>query len=334
MPNDTSADWDETAPVGTDFINKGDDEIRVLRKGVRERDAKEHVSNASAGVGGEHLQGSAKGFYQAAAPTKRPDTTTNLDSADAGRMWIDSDDKIPYVFDGTAFQKLVAGQVGANAVELGDIQANAVNARNLNPDVVCTDKGLVQEEPSGCLKVCVKETIEIDSGCLRVKPGTIAEDDLLVGIGLTLGWAKIEDVKADTVVGGTFTSGAWQTRVLQTKVDPSTIVTTLAANQFTLAAGTYQIRWAAPAFDVGVHQTRLQNITDVSTETLGSCANSDTSQPNVTLSEGLDRFTIAAAKVFEIQHRCVTTKATTGFGVPGSFGVGEIYTQVEIRKEV
>lgn len=333
MANDSSADWDETAPAGTDFINKGDDEIRVLRAGVRERDQKEHVTNASSSAGGEHLQGSAKSFYQASAPTLRPDASTSLDSDDAGRLFVDSDDKIPYVWGGAAFQKLVAGQVAANAVELGDVQANAINARNLNLDVVNPLAGLVQET-DGSLSVCVKETIEIDSGCLRVLPGSLTSTDMASGSGFLNGWAKIEDVKADGVEGGASVASTWTTRVLTTLTNPDSIVTSLASNQFVLPAGTYHVKWSSPGYGIRGHQTRLRNITDIATESLGSSEKSDNSDPTTCRSFGVDKFTIAGAKTFEIQHWAESLKATDGFGKAASSGEGEVYTQVELWKEL
>ncbi len=37
-------------------------------------------------------------YFQATQPTKKPDTSTNLDSTDLGRIWIDSDDNKMYAF--------------------------------------------------------------------------------------------------------------------------------------------------------------------------------------------------------------------------------------------
>src|SRR5687768_2319629 len=72
------------------------------------------------------------------------------------------------------------------------------------------------------------------------------------------------DEKAANTAGGTFTTGAWRTRTLNTeKLDE--ITSTLASNQFTLPAGTYNIVASAPAFFVSRHQTRLRNITDGTT---------------------------------------------------------------------
>ena len=91
MANTTENDWDETSPSLTDARRAGATEITSLRKAVGHRLAKEHVDPATGGVGGEHKEGSAKAYFEASAPTLRPDGSTALDSDDAGRLWVDSD---------------------------------------------------------------------------------------------------------------------------------------------------------------------------------------------------------------------------------------------------
>jgi hypothetical protein len=59
----------------------------------------------------------------------------------------------------------------------------------------------------------------------------------------------IKDEKSSGTASGTFTSGAWQTRTLNT-VSGDTAMVSLSSNQFTLGVGTYQIIAKAPAFDV------------------------------------------------------------------------------------
>lgn len=99
----TGASWTTTIPTDSDLVQWGATEIRDLRTGVGLRVSKEHVAPASASVGGEHLQGSAKTFYTGTEPTKRPDATTNLDTADAGRLWYDSTNNQLLIFSGSAF---------------------------------------------------------------------------------------------------------------------------------------------------------------------------------------------------------------------------------------
>lgn len=152
------------------------------------------------------------------------------------------------------------------------------------------------------------------------------------GVGGSVGlYAKIEDRKSSTTEGGTFTSDAYRTRDLNTK-SVDNIGITLSSNQFTLPAGTYWIRASAPSIHTTRHKLRLQNITDVTTVTTGSSEFADVSIPVQTRSFLIDEFMIATPKVFELQHRCQTTRTDNGFGVQNGFGDNEVYTIVELTK--
>ena len=145
-------------------------------------------------------------------------------------------------------------------------------------------------------------------------------------------YAVIVDQKSATTDGGTFTSGDWRTRDLNTELsDPDGIVT-ISSNQFTLAAGTYFIRWAAPAFGVERHQTRLQDITNATTREYGLSCYSATGGFAATHSFGSTRVIPGASTTYEIQHHSSFTKSTNGFGVHGGAGI-EQYTLVEIFRE-
>jgi hypothetical protein len=147
-------------------------------------------------------------------------------------------------------------------------------------------------------------------------------------------YAKLSDVKADGTNGGTFTLGAYQTRTLNTVSDAVGFVT-LAANQFTLQSGVYYINASAPAYLVDFHKARIQNITSTSTALLGSVALADSVGNGSGDAIVSGEITITAEATFELQHQCLTTVATTGFGRATSFGDNEIYSVVEIwRKNV
>lgn len=147
-------------------------------------------------------------------------------------------------------------------------------------------------------------------------------------------YLQYRDQKAQNTAGGTFTSGAWQTRDLTTEVSDVGGFGALSSNQITLAAGTYLIRASAPGWKVNRHQLRLQNVTDASTVLIGQGTYTfdngagDGSQSLATL-QGL--FTIAASKALELQHQCQTTVATKGFGVEANFTT-EVYAVVELWK--
>ena len=146
-------------------------------------------------------------------------------------------------------------------------------------------------------------------------------------------YAIICDQKTDGTNGGTFTSGAWRTRDLNTEIaDPDSIVS-ISSNRFTLGAGTYLIEASAPAHDVARHQTRIYNVTDAAVVQYGMGELIGTSDTVSSTSLVVGRVTITGSKAFEIQHRSQSTKSSTGFGAATSFGGVEIYTLVRIYKE-
>jgi hypothetical protein len=143
--------------------------------------------------------------------------------------------------------------------------------------------------------------------------------------------AYVKDEKAYNVDGGTFTAGAWRTRVLNTLTGDTSFIS-LASNQITLDPGTYIIYAIAPSVDVDTSIIQLYNVTDTATVIVGSTASSQVTT-NSSHSFLMGTFTIAASKTFEIQHQGQTTRATDGFGVQSSFaGYNSVYTQVTLTK--
>lgn len=155
---------------------------------------------------------------------------------------------------------------------------------------------------------------------------------LLGGDGLFDAYAILRDEKAAGTGGGSSTSGSWQTRTLNTEVDPDGIVS-LSANQFTLAPGSYFIRSRAVAFEMnGPHKTRIRNITDGTTALVGTSEYlSGVSVATESSAEG--RITLTASKTFELQHRVATSRATVGYGPESNWGEVEVYATVEIWRE-
>jgi len=149
--------------------------------------------------------------------------------------------------------------------------------------------------------------------------------------GLFESYAILEDRKSQNTDGGTFSTGSWLTRDLNTEVaDPDSIVT-LSSNQFTLAAGTYLISWSAPAFNSNRHQSALFDSTNT-TYYYGSseyCADASADQSR---SFGSVRITITGSTVCQIRHTSNASNGGNGFGVASNFAT-EVYTRVEIYKE-
>jgi len=138
--------------------------------------------------------------------------------------------------------------------------------------------------------------------------------------------AILTDVKTQGTRGGTFTSGAWQVRDLNTEAyDPDGIVT-LSSNQFTLVSGTYYVWWSAPGYSVTRHQSRLWNVNGNNQEELGDSVYTPTSVQ--VHSQGA---AIISNGTYRIEHRCQTTQSNNGFGVEANFTT-ERYTRVVIIK--
>ena len=198
------------------------------------------------------------------------------------------------------------------------ISGNGIVEANLADDAVTlakmaggTDGNLITYDASGDPAYVTTGT----SGQILTSGGTGVAPTFqtAAGGGLYASVAIICDQKAYNTEGGTFTSGAWRTRDLNTEISDADGIVSISSNQFTLATGTYTIEWEAPAaYTVNHHSTRLYNSTDASVEQLGSSefANSSFS----TISYGKDVVTISGSKTFEIQHLANLTSNTYGFG--------------------
>ena len=147
-------------------------------------------------------------------------------------------------------------------------------------------------------------------------------------------YAVIADQKTLGTDGGTFTSGAWRTRDLNTEVTDVNNIVSISSNQFTLQAGTYLIKGSAPAFDVDRHAAWVYDVTagaNVGEVGANAYANNTTDRSFFQI-----RVTISSANVYEIRHRCNTSKTGNGFGVESNsshINRDSIYTVVEIYKE-
>ncbi|TGE04621.1 hypothetical protein [Hymenobacter fodinae] len=142
----------------------------------------------------------------------------------------------------------------------------------------------------------------------------------------------MQDQKTSGTNGGTFSSGSDQTRTLNTIITNSISGASLAGNQITLPAGTYDVRGLVPAFRVDAHRAKLYNVTDGADVLVGQAAYSGAASGYATSNSNVNgRFTINAQKVFEIRHRCSGGQINIGYGIAGAFGT-EVYTDVEIRK--
>jgi hypothetical protein len=160
------------------------------------------------------------------------------------------------------------------------------------------------------------------------------DNSFAVPIGSKFGTAllHVRDEKAAGTDGGTFTSGSFQTRTLNTVLTNEISGASLSSNQIILPAGTYYINAQAPACKVNIHKLKLRNITDSTDALIGYQMFTWDGDENVCNVGVTGRFTISAQKTFEIQHICSLTKATTGFGRFSNYSLVEVYADAQIWK--
>lgn len=142
----------------------------------------------------------------------------------------------------------------------------------------------------------------------------------------------VRDEKADTTAGGSFTSGSYVTRVLNTAATNTINGASLASNQITLPAGKYRVRASAPASKCDLHKAVLYNVTGAAVLLVGTTEMNSSATNFVTRSIVAGTFTLAAQSAIELRHRCQTTSNTIGLGQPASFGDVEVYSEVTIER--
>lgn len=226
---------------------------------------------------------------------------------------------------------VVIAEGGTNAIDVAGAQANLGIPTALPVPIAeggtnATDVATAQTNlgiPTA-LPVSIAEggTGAIDAAAARTNLGINISDYIL-----------IRDVKSSGTDGGTFSSGSYQTRDLNEETSDVGGHASIAANQITLAAGTYECFIQCPAVEVDLHKARLQNISDATTTIIGSSAKSSDGGDDQGYSMIIGTFTIATSKTFEVQHRTSTGKVTIGFGQAVSFGDSEIYTIAQFIKK-
>lgn len=139
-----------------------------------------------------------------------------------------------------------------------------------------------------------------------------------------------------TSSGETWAGGAYVQRVLNTTVFNSIVGASLAANQITLPAGTYEFIIAAPWVSTTTSAergaSRLRNVTDSTTVLVSQpCLTQDSSSASGSCVNAMvGHVTIAGTKVFEVD-----TYVSGGGAIGGeasTTGEIEVYTTVYIRK--
>lgn len=147
--------------------------------------------------------------------------------------------------------------------------------------------------------------------------------------------AIFRDEKASGTEGGSFTSGSWQTRVLNTTSTNTISGASLSSNQITLPTGTYYVKFKAPAYACARHQTRLVSVSGASVSIVGQTGftnlpGGSDSADSVSSGDGVFTVPASSSTVIELQHQCATTRLTNGLGLGASFGVNNVFGVVEI----
>lgn len=210
-----------------------------------------------------------------------------------------------------------------------------------------TNKDIDGGTASNTSRITVPKAAKATLDALTRKEGTLVyasdEDALYVDDGATLievgsgaaggsesytGYAKYTHVLSSGTAGGNSSNGT-NIRALNTE-DTDNIGISLASNQLTVPAGTYDIRASCFSYRGGMQRAQIYNATDTAILLRGINYYAEGSENNFVAAHVSGRFTIAGSKAIELQH-IIATGATNGLGLALSVGT-EIYSQVEIWK--
>ncbi len=142
----------------------------------------------------------------------------------------------------------------------------------------------------------------------------------------------VQDQKAANTAGGSSSETSWHTRDLNTVLTNEISGASLASDQITLPAGTYEIEANTRSHRGGAHRAVLYNVTDSAYEIIGTStfANVGGFVENQTFVLG--QFTISETKIFELRHYITVAVPTNGLGWANNDGSVEIYSDVIIRQ--
>lgn len=202
---------------------------------------------------------------------------------------------------------------------------------NLNDSTVSPPKDVTEVDLSGVTVTGVASSTSFDNH---------TGDTLAHGGGSSASPIRIRfhDEKPSGTAGGTFTSGAWRTRDLNTiDLDSGAgafINLSSTTSQIIFReAETWDVEIIAPAFGVSRHRARWYSFTNDTTVALGTTAFQGVSPGDQVIGTSIlkTRFTPTLNEVFEVQHRSSTSQATSGFGVESVLGT-ELYTVIDFKK--
>lgn len=164
-------------------------------------------------------------------------------------------------------------------------------------------------------------------------PGQTGNDDkVLMTDGTNASWQypvlpmlHVREEQASGASGGNSTATTTHTRVLNTVKTNTISGASLASNQITLPAGTYDVLAIPGQSGTLYGQSSLYNVTDGSVILAGRSFGQNVD------STLIGRFTLAATKAITLRTYAGNT-VTNGLGSPVSSGLGEVYSEVMIKK--
>lgn len=142
-----------------------------------------------------------------------------------------------------------------------------------------------------------------------------------------------KDVKDSGTEGGDFLAGSWRTRTLTVLDGPANGCVALSnSSRLQFQPGRYWLTVRVPAFRVGRHKARFQNVSSNQTVAFGTSEQVQEDSTNHSAIE-LELTVTDSSHQFEVQHKCAINQLVNGFGVASSFAdAPEVYTTVTICK--
>lgn len=218
---------------------------------------------------------------------------------------------------------LMVEDIKAVSTDGGTFTSGAYRTRDLNIEHrnVLAGGGLIFELPYDAQTSNFTVGATLTGGTSGATAIIVADAD--GGATGTLKVIKITDTFADNETITDDVTGSATSNI------PSGVV---AANQIYLPSGTYYAVGSAPAYRVGEHKAKLQNITLASTIFTATDEWTDPGIIAQSRSVFSKIFVLGASAIIEIQHRSGLTRATDGFGRANFFGETPIYTIASFLK--
>jgi len=133
------------------------------------------------------------------------------------------------------------------------------------------------------------------------------------------------------ISGGTFNSGAWNPRELNTVEFNGINDARLVNNIVHLPKGVYKIQAEATGYKVDAHKCRLYDTTVGVVLAYGSAEVSDSAGNTATVSRVSTVLTLTQPTTLRLEHQCATTNSPTGYGLAAGFG-DEVYTTITVEQ--